>query len=470
MRVVPLFGDGIASRSYTVTRQRRLNCYFDLRKDGDKTRVAVYGTPGLVEAFQIAGVARGILGTDSSMYAVYDSTFAVIDATGSVLASETIGTSTGYVAMDSSATQLVLVDGTTGYVWDGVTLEEMDIAGGFPFGARTVAFVGGFFVAEEPGTQRFWVSDSFDATTWDSLAFGSASLYSDTIRAVDALQGNLIAMCARHIEFFQNVGASPNPFAGILSAAQEYGLAAIWSRAHVGNSICFLAANPQGGAQVCRLQGYLLTVISTPDLDYIINQMADYTDAVGLAFMADGHPMYQITFPTADRTFMYDTLSGIWSERQTGTTLNVATRHAANLSAVFDGVAYFAAADTPTVYTQSPTAYTDDGAVIVREVVTRHATQDFNVFGIDELYLDMATGIGNADVPNPVLTIEVSHDGGYTFLTPREFSLGALGEHTTRVIGRQWGACRDFVARIRMTDAVPFVITEGAMKIRYRQQ
>lgn len=470
MRVVPLFGDGISGRSAAVTRQRRLNCYFDLRKDGDKTRVAVYGTPGLSEAFTLSGVARGLLGTSSGLYAVCVDQFQSLDAVGNIVGSGTLRTANGYVAMDSSASQVVIVDGTSGYVWNGSTLATISSAGGFPFGARTVAFVGGFFVAEQPGTQQFWVSDVFDGTTWDALALGSASLYSDTIVAVDALQGNLITFSARHTEFFQNVGASPNPFAGILSAAQEYGLAAIWSRAHVGNSICFVAANPQGGAQVCRLQGFQLTVISTPDLDWIINQMTDYTDAVGLAFVADGHPMYQVTFPTADRTFVYDTLSGIWSERQTGTTSALATRHVANLSAVYAGTAYFASSASGKVYTQSPSVYTDDGQTIVREVITRHTTQDFNVFGVDELYLDMQTGVGNADIADPKLTIEVSHDGGNVWLTPREFSLGAQGEYGTRVIGRQWGACRDFVARIRMTDPAPFVITEGAIKIRYREQ
>lgn len=470
MRVVPLFGDGIHGRSAAVTRQRRLNCYFDLRKDGDKTRVAVYGTPGLTEAFTLSDVARGLLGTDTGLYAVCGNEFQSLDMTGSVIGSGTLDTASGYVAMDSSASQVVVVDGASGYVWDGSTLTQIDSSGGFPFGAHTVAFVGGFFVAEQPGTQQFWVSDVFDGATWDTLAFGSASLYSDTLVAVDALQGNLITFSARHLEFFQNVGASPNPFAGILSAAQEYGLAAIWSRAHVGNSICFVAANPQGGAQVCRLQGYQLTVISTPDLDWIINQMDDYTDAVGSAFMSEGHPIYQVTFPTADRTFIFDTLSGIWSDRQTGTTSALATRHVSNLSAVYSGTAYFSSSTDGKVYTQSPTVYTDDGETIVREIVTRHQTQDFNVFGVDEIYLDMQTGVGNDDITEPKVTIEVSHDGGNVWLTPREFSLGEEGRYETRVIGRQWGACRDLVVRVRMTDPAPFVITEGAMKIRYRDQ
>lgn len=50
-RIISLFGAGTVSNADVVTRQRRLNCYFENRPDKDKTSIACFGTPGLVAAF-----------------------------------------------------------------------------------------------------------------------------------------------------------------------------------------------------------------------------------------------------------------------------------------------------------------------------------------------------------------------------------------------------------------------------------
>ena len=108
MQVVPAFGNGIYGASATVTRQRRLNVYFENRQDGDKAQVACFGTPGLVLQFTLSTFLRGILGTQSALYAVTGSTFYSLSSAGATLYSTSIGTSVGNVVMAFSPTQLVL--------------------------------------------------------------------------------------------------------------------------------------------------------------------------------------------------------------------------------------------------------------------------------------------------------------------------------------------------------------------------
>jgi len=74
VKVVPIFGAGIQGRSLPVTAQRRLNCYFEQRPDGDKTQIAVFGTPGLVNITTMPGVVRRMLGTQSLLYVVAGTT------------------------------------------------------------------------------------------------------------------------------------------------------------------------------------------------------------------------------------------------------------------------------------------------------------------------------------------------------------------------------------------------------------
>jgi hypothetical protein len=470
-----LFGSGIAGQSYVVTRQRRLNVYLENRQDGDKTRVAIYGTPGLVARFQastpLSQPLRGFLGTQSALYLVAYNQFQSVTSSGAVLATGTLGTSSGLVSMAFSPTQVVIADGSAGYLFTPATSAFTTLAPAFPAGARTCTFVAGFFVAEQPGSQVFWVSNVNDGSTWDALAFASTSSYSDNILAVDNLSGNLIIFCQLHMEFWQNAGLAPEPFAPILSAANEFGLAALFSRAHVDQTIIFLAQTREGQVQFVQLIGYNAQVISNPDLEFIINAFPTVSDAVGLAYERGKHKFYQVSFPSANRSFLYDTSTGLWSEVQTGSSV-VPTRHWANLSAYYAGAILFSDYATNQIYTMSDTQYTDNGQIIPREIITRHILSNFNRVRVSQVYIDMETGVGlqTGQGTNPQIMLQYSKDNGRTWSAERWVSSGLVGQYLTRVVWRRFGSTRDATFRIRMTDPVKFVITEGALSITERPQ
>lgn len=475
MRIIPLFGSGIGGKSYVVTCQRRLNCYFENREDGDKTRVAIYGTPGLVAKFTPSTPSnqpmRGILGTQSALYLVASNQFQSVNSLGVAIASGTIGSSAGLVSLAFSPTQVVIVDGAAGYLFTPGTSAFSTIGASFPNGARTVTFVASFFVAEQPGTQQFWVSNSNDGSTWNALAFASASSFSDNILAVDNLLGNLVIFCQQHTEFWQNIGATPEPFAPILSAQNEYGLAAIFSRAHVDQSIIFLAQTREGQVQFVQLNGFSPVVISNPDLEYIVNGFSPVSDAIALSYELDRHKFYQVTFPTANRSFLFDCSTRLWSEVQTGPSV-LPTRHWANLSAYYQGGTVFSDYATNQIYAMSATQYTDNGQTIIRELVTRHILSNFNRVRISLLYLDMDVGVGlqSGQGSNPQVMLQYSKDNGRTWSAERWVSLGPVGMYLTRVLWRRFGSTRDATFRIRMSDPVKFVITEGAIKLSERAQ
>lgn len=475
MKIVPMFGSGLAGKSFVVTRQRRLNCYLETRQDGDKTDVAVYGTPGLVAAFApttpLSQPLRGFLGTQTALYIVAYNQFQSLSSVGASLASGILGTSAGLVSMAFSTIQVVIADGAAGYLYVPATSTFSVLPPSFPNGARTVTFVSNFFVAESPGTPQFWVSNVNDGSTWDSLSFASASSYSDNILAVDNISGNLILFSELHTEFWQNIGANPEPFAPILSAANEFGLAAIFSRAHVNQTLIFLAQTREGQVQVVQITGYNAAPISNPDLEYIINQFSVVADAVGLSYEADTHKFYQITFPTANRSFLFDTSTGLWSDVQTGPSV-IPSRHWGNLSTYYAGKTLISDFATNQIYTTSPTQYTDNGQIIIREIITRHILSNFNRIRISLVYLDMETGVGlqAGQGSNPQIMLQYSKDNGRTWSAERWASSGLVGMYLTRVIWRRFGSTRDATFRIRMSDPVKFVITEGAIKLAERPQ
>ncbi len=473
MKVTPLFGAGIQGRSLVVTAQRRLNCYFEQRPDGDKAGIVVYGTPGLVNLGTMPSVVRRMLGTQSLLYVVAGTTLYSVSTTYTQTALGVLNTNSGTVSMANNPSQIIIVDGVNGYLYTPATNTFATITSpGFPNGANTVTFVSGYFVCEQPGSQYFWVSNLYDGSTWNALAFASAAQYSDNIKAVDNLIGNLVLFSEKHTEFWQNVGTTPEPFAPIISATSEFGIAAIYSRAHVNQTICFLAMNPQGAPQVVQITGYNMAVISTPDLDYIMSKMTTVSDAIAISYVVNGHPMYQITFPTDDRSFMYDTATGLWSEMQTGVTTKYSTRHIAQYSTYFAGITVINEANSGKIDKFDTSVYTDNGQIIPREVITRHGSANFNTFSVDELYVDMDTGVGlnSGQGVTPTLLLDVSKDNGRTFSTPRQLQVGPLGNYRQRLIARRFGSSRDFVFRFRMTDPVQFTITDGAVSIREGEQ
>jgi hypothetical protein len=412
-----------------------------------------------------------MLGTQSALYLCAYDQFQSVTGMGTVLASGTLNTTAGLCSLAFNATQVVIVDGAEGYLFLPASSSFSIIPPSFPNGAKTVTFVSSFFVAEQPGTQQFWVSNANDGSVWGALAFASASSFSDNLVAVDNLSGNLILFSEQHMEFWQNVGSTPQPFAPILSAANEFGLAAIFSRAHVDQSIIFLAQTREGQVQFVQVTGFNPQVVSTPDLDSIVNGFSTVSDAVALSYETDKHKMYQVSFPSANRTFLFDTSTELWSEAQTGASI-VPTRHWGNLSAYFQGGTVISDYAANQVYTLSPTQYTDNGQIIPREVITRHVMSNFNRFRISLLYLDMETGVGlqSGQGSNPQIMLEYSKDNGRTWASQRWASSGLVGQYLTRVIWRRFGSTRDATFRVRMTDPVKFVITEGAIKLQEREQ
>lgn len=478
MKPLPFLGAGTAGKSLQVTAQRKVNIYLEQRPDGDKgVKIVAYGTPGMVKKFAVSPLTnapiRALFGTPSNLYAVSGATFYQLSSTGVALFTGPLGTAAGYVEMAYSPTQLVLVDGSKGYLFTGGALTS--IGGSFPNGANTITYVGTFFVAEQPGSQNFWVSNEGDGSTWGGTSFAAASQYSDNILAVDNSLGNLVLFSQAHMEFWQNVGSTPQPFAPILSATNEWGLAAINSRVHANQSIYFLGVTRSGQVQVCQCQGYAVTVVSTEDIDAIINDPTAYpitSDAVGLTYQADKHVFYQLTFPTANRTLLFDASTGMWSEAQTGVTTLYAQRHLANLSTVYAGQCLLSDSTSSAIYTMSAKQFTDNGAVIPRELVTRHALEGYDEFAVDELFVDMELGQGPSQLSGgrqPEVMLQVSRDSGHTWETEQWCPMGYGGQYGTdgnRVAWQRLGSSRIMTFRLRFTDPYKFVLVAGALAVR----
>lgn len=468
MQTIPLFGSGIRSVSDIVTRQRRVNCLYDPRKDQDRAGVVILGTPGSRVWITLPmSPIRGWHVVGSTLYVCAADRLYSVDTSGSYTQVASGIGGTGYVDIDDNTIELLIVTGGTGYVFTiatGVLAAITDV--NFPFGASSVAYINGRFIVNKPNTRQFYVSGLLNGALWTYLSstaiLGSKENNSDLLVRVGNLNGTLILWGALSIEFWQDIGASPLPYQRINGATQSWGLAAPLSDVEVGNTRIFLGYSPDGGLAVIRLNGFVPEMITDSDLNTLFSSFSTVSDAVAFTYTVYGHPIYQLTFPTENRSFAYDSTTGIWHEAQTGAA--EVARHFANYGITFNSKNYVTDPTSGVIYLLDKDVYTDNGTTIRRQIFTRHIRSEGNQITLSEVFLDFETGVGltTGQGSDPIVSVRVSRDGGRTFGNERFLPLGKLGEYSSRVIMRRMGSARDFVLQISMSDPVKFVLASGS--------
>jgi hypothetical protein len=483
MKPIPLFGVGVKSHSSEITSQRRLNCFYDIRVDQDKEKIVIVGTPGsTLEVSLPKAPIRGWRYIRDQLYVVAGDTLYMVYLDGSYYVLGTLSTHDGYVCMTDNNNQILIVDGLKGYIYtllSGTYVQTALNSSGsfaaitdanFPQYCTSVDFLDGRFVAVKPFTRQFYISDSYDGTSWTwnsgSAVWDSKENNSDYLVAVVVINGLLILLGEQTTEFWQDVGTSPSPYARINGTTQNWGVAAQYSVAQSPDSILLLAQNREGGLRVIRLVSNTANQVSTDDIETIIEGMKVIGTAVGLTYYSLGHQFYQLTFPDENRSFLYDVTTGLWSETQTG--IGITGMHYGRLGIAAYGVNLISDQATGNIYRVDFKNYTDNDQYIPRQIISRHVHFGQNEASVASICLDMETGVGNNTGlgVDPQLVMQVSKDGGKTFGIEKPVSLGTKGSYRKkRALWRRLGKSNDFVFKFTLTDPVQFVILSAVANI-----
>jgi hypothetical protein len=452
-----LFGLGLQGRSVNVNSAKRLNLYLEINEEGAKSRISAHNLPGLT-LFLDQGETpiRGMHGVGDSLFFVHRATFYSANNAAVATSLGTLLTATGQVAIADNGTQVMVVDGTAGYIYTIATGTFAQITGDFPNGATGVTFLDSYFIVDDPAhAGRFYVSANSDGTTWNALAYATAESNPDALVRPMAEKSLLGLFGEFSAEVWANTGALDFPFSRMQGGAVEWGLAARWSLCKFDDGLIWLARNRLGQVSVVAGSGAGgIERVSSSDLDYLFSTYSAVSDATGLSRMLNGHPHYQINFPSESRSWLYDGKTGAWSELQS----YGLTRHRGETQTTFLGDIMVGDFENGRIYKLLGSALTDNGDAIVRELVSPHS------FGVDdeqgfisEIRLDMETGLGTAtgQGADPQIMLSLSRDGGHSFGTERWTSAGKTGEYRHRARWRRCGRARDLVVKVRITDPIP---------------
>jgi hypothetical protein len=459
--IIPLFGFGNTSKSLNVSAQRRVNLYYEVQPDEDKSKVTIYNTPGLV-SFAIIGAAtvRGMRAMGDYIYAVQNNKLYSIDNAGTIVSRGTLSTSSGRVDMSDNGTQLIIVDGTAGYTYTPGTTTFATISdGNFQNGCTTVTYLDSYFIVEKANSQQFYLSEIADGTDWTPVTFSSADAAPDNLTRVFADHGILYLFGSTTTEMWANNATGSFTYSRIGSTTLEWGLGAKWSLAKFDRGLVFLGVSRLGEMQVMQVAGTEIKRISNSEVENALNTYDSVSAATGFSYLIDGHPFYQINFTASNKSWLYDGSTGAWSELTTNY-----GRHAAEMCVQFLGKPYVADYSTGTIYRLDKNTYTDNGTPIIRRLIGRHTFLNLERLTCWQVQFDFEPGVGliTGQGETPQAMLRVSTDGGHTYGPERWTTIGAIGNYLTRAVWPRCGRARDFIFDLTISDPVKIVICNAA--------
>jgi len=451
-------GPAYVGRSRAIDSQRCINWYLESNRQDSRTILSLAPTGGLSLLETPAGSpSRGTFSYDGEIFTVHGDTLYHITTGGTVTTvATTLDTNTGNVSFAENGAQLMIVDGTSGYIYtkaDGLMAKITDAD--FPASPEQVVFIDGYFIVNSSGTGKFYASALNDGTSWAALVFATAEGFPDNLVSMIVLHRRLWLFGDRSMEIWYNSGAQDFPFARVHGSVIEEGIVAQWSVAKDRDNVFWLSSSPRGDDMVMMSSGAAAQRISTNSIELQMDSYSDTSDAIGNVFHEEGHVFYVLTFPTGGETWVYDVTESkrlgqkIWHQRKSS-----GGRWLAQHMAFVGGLHYVSDYNSGNIYQIGHDILSENGTDIIRTRAGRHITKDRNRIYINSFEVVFEMGIGNATVADPQIMLRISKDGGFTWGNEKWASAGKVGEYLTRAKFNRLGLARDWVFEISVSDQV----------------
>jgi hypothetical protein len=496
----PILGSSYVARSVNAADNRMINLFPEVIPEGGKEPGFLNRAPGL-ELLQTigSGPIRALWAHQTN-----GADFYVVSGTEVYKMTSTSATPVklgdvidgGPVSIADNGTQLFFACNGPSYIYNEATNEFKQITDvDFP-GAVTVGYLDGYFVFNEPNSQRVWVTQLLDGTSIDPLDFASAEGSPDGLVAVNVDHREAWLFGTDSVEVWYDVGGTDFPLQRIQGAFNEIGCVAAFSIAKLDNSLFWLGTDARGQGIVYKANGYTGQRVSTHAIEYAIAQYGNISDALAYTYQQEGHGFYVLTFPSANATWVYDAATQAWHERA-GLLNGAFTRHRSNCQCNFGGETIVGDFENGNIYKYSLDVYSDNNAPQKwlrswRAIPTgqntlkrtaQHSLQLDAESGVglkgftteqvfflvtqngDNLITEngnyLATDITSSVIADPQVMLRWSDDGGHNWSNEHWTSMGGIGRFGQRIMWRRLGMTtriRDRVYEVSGTDPVKIAI------------
>jgi len=447
--------------------QRSVNLFPIMSEVGtSKSVVALRITAGLDEVATVGGgPVRACIEADGRSFWVSGST--LYEYTGGVVTSRgTLLTATSRCTINYNGTQIFIVDGIYGYIFDlaGNTFNQI-VAAGFPMPAVFGAYQNNYFIAVKGGTAEFYISAIGDGTSWDVLDFTNVGSSPDDLVGAISDGSNLWLLGLTSVEVYQETGSSGFPFEPIPGAVIQSGCAAPHTAIIFDNALTWMGQDDRGGAIVWRANGYSATRISTQAIERKIAESSNPVESYAYTYYEQGHAFYCLQVKGLDTTLCSDAATNyMWHEKSyRNPVTNMDEQHRASCHLYFNNVNLVGDRELGIIYNQSLDIYSDNGEEIIRVRISPHIQDEKRLisFGSFELDIEPGRALQSGQGSDPQMMMRYSNDGGFTWSDERWVSTGKVGRHRTRARWTRCGMASDRVWWVAFSDPVFTQINEA---------
>lgn len=421
-----------------------------------RTTVRLNGSPGLkLFADTGTGEVLSMITANNVAYAVTRTGFYRVFENGGVFKLGTVDL-LFRCAIATNGTHVVVTDGRKIFSYEIQSDEQDRYNNGTAFNdfmteltnasnynpSNTVTFLNQRFIFDRIETNQFYNTGLLDLTV-NALAISSAEASPDYAVAVIQNQQQLWVIGAETFEVFYDSGVGFSPYQRVDAAGGDHGTRSPYSLKSFRNSVFWLDQN----GSVIEAAGYVASPVSTPDIEAKITEQ-DLTTAVAFCYEEKGHHYYQLTVGTF--TAVYDLSTGLWHQRKDRTE----SRHLANCHCFAYGKNLVGSYTDGKIYEMSRAYYDNAGDPMVAEIITGPDTTAGRMTGYPSIELEVQSGVGNVNIENPQIGMQISHDDGKTWGITRYRSIGATGEYMTRVRWMRNGQSRFRRHKFTISDPV----------------
>jgi hypothetical protein len=465
-------GPTYTGQSVSVDGERTVNFYPEIIDGGahGKALIVFYRTPGTkllqtIDGGPTGGIRqvghRGMITVNGRTFGVVGINFGEIVYNGkSFNPIGTVNNDGNPVELATNGIQIFVLAAQTGYCFTLLSGAWVVVSGtgAFPPQADSLCSIDGYFIVLETFTNQFYISALLDGTSWSGLDFGSSE---EPENAVAIAQNHLYLWIfgQNNTIIFYNSGAASFPFQRVPGSQIEQGIAAKDSICQIDNTLMWLGSDARGAGVCYRANGFLPERVSNHAVEYAWQQYSTLADATAFSYQDGGHLFYVLNFPTANATWVYDVSSKMWHER--GTWVNNFYNAVPGRFHAFNwGMHLVGDYSNGNLYQMSTNYATDNGAPIRWLRAAPHISNEEGWLFYPQLQVDMQVGNGlDAGLPgsNPLVWMQYSNDGGFTWSNELSAPVGPQGAYLTRVIWRRLGRSRNRVFRVYGSDPVPTV-------------
>ena len=449
-----IVGDYNKQYSAMIDDQTTDNYYLIYDSESPKQK-ALVPIPGSVTPLELANTdilpdsapSRACFLFKGQTYWVIGNKFITYDLLANRAVLGSLATTKGYVGISANLSQIMVVDGAYGYIWDGTDFSTITDAS-FPVNPHAVTYLDGRFVVSVSDSNQFFQSQIEDGKHWDALQFARLTTQADTIVNMSVIQRRIFIFGHLVTEIWYDVPNTGFVFGRDNNFSFNFGCLGAGSVANDEGYIFWLANTKNGVCSVKMTQGAEPEDVSPPEINLLLQSLQaqfDLSDAQAYIIRINGVLFYLLSFTAANITLLYNHTYKSW------TTMSMLdrSRYFGSCHVFFDGKHFVGQYNSPNI-TLVSSDYTSnfEGPIRRERTSVLFRTQDGRRIGVDMFEVQFRQGLTPNDIENPVVYLSISTDGGKTWGFEIPKPLGKTAGWNARTVWNALGIGDSFIFRV----------------------